>query len=65
LGQTLKNIETGTYRMFRDRLLVDCGSPTDPIEVMLNEQMVLAHLNVGQLHYNSEKSSPRQGDREC
>jgi hypothetical protein len=53
MGQSLKNVETGAYRMFRDRLLVDCGSPTDPIEVMLIEQMALAHLNVGQLHYKA------------
>ena len=29
------------YKLYRDRLLVECGSPTDPIEIMLIEQLAL------------------------
>ncbi len=61
MSQTLKDVEIGAYRLFRDRLVVDCGSPTDPIEVMLIEQLALAHLNVGQLHHKGATA----GSVEC
>ncbi len=41
------------YKLFRDRLLVECGSPIDPIEIMLIEQLALSHLNTGRLHFKS------------
>jgi len=37
------------YRAFLDRIFADAGSPSDPVEVMLLEQLVLAHLRAGQL----------------
>ena len=50
------------YKKFRDRLLADCGSPTDPIEVMLIEQLALAHLNTGRLHHQAGHGrQPRSG----
>ena len=61
LGGTFKDIDMVAYRMFRDRLLFDCGSPTDPIEIMIIEQLALAHLNVGQLHYKAANA----GSTEC
>lgn len=40
-------IDEHAYKAFRDRLIADCGSPSDPIEVMVIEQLALAHLNMG------------------
>jgi hypothetical protein len=42
-------IDERAYKIFRDRLLADCGSPKDPIETMVIEQLALAHLNFGLL----------------
>ena len=36
--------------LYRDRLLADCGNPTDPIEVMIIEQLGLAHFYLGLMH---------------
>ncbi len=47
LSQPFRQIEEKAYRIFRDRLLADCGSPTDPIEVMVIEPLALAHFNFG------------------
>jgi hypothetical protein len=49
MGTVLAGLDVAGYRMFRDRLLVDYGNPTDPVEVMMLEQLALAHLNLGQL----------------
>jgi hypothetical protein len=37
------------YRAFLDRIFAGAGSPTDPVEVMLLQQLVLAHLRAAQL----------------
>lgn len=47
------NLDVGSYKAFRDRLIADCGSPDDPIEIILIEQLMLAHFNTGRLHYRS------------
>ena len=44
-----KGIDAGAYQCYRDRLLADCGGPTDPIEVMIIEQLSLAHFGLGLL----------------
>ncbi len=49
MSPALKNVDLNAYRLFRDRLLADCGSPTDPIEIMIVEQLALAHFNTGLL----------------
>jgi hypothetical protein len=38
------------YKFFCDRLLQDAGNPTDPIEIMMLQQLALAHFRIGQLH---------------
>jgi hypothetical protein len=43
-------VHSSGYVAFRDQLLKDAGSPTDPITRMLLEQMALAHLHIGVLH---------------
>jgi hypothetical protein len=37
------------YRAFLDKIFADAGSPADPVEKMLLEQLVLAHLRAAQL----------------
>jgi hypothetical protein len=44
-----KGIDHRAYKIYRDRLLDDCGGPTDPIEVMIIEQLSLAHFSLGLL----------------
>jgi hypothetical protein len=38
------------YRAYLDLLMKEAGNPTDPIEVMMLEQLVMAHLRIAQLH---------------
>jgi hypothetical protein len=47
MAPTLKGIDFEAYRLYRDRLLSDAGSPTDPVEVMIIEQLGLAHFTMG------------------
>lgn len=41
------------FKKYRDRLLADSGDPSDPIEVMMIEQIALAHMNIGRLMLRS------------
>jgi hypothetical protein len=45
--------DTHAFKEYRDRLLEDCGNPTDPIEVLIIEQIVLAHFNIGRLQFKA------------
>jgi hypothetical protein len=47
LKPVFKEIEGSACRLYRDRLIADCGSPKDPIEVMFIEQMALANFSMG------------------
>jgi hypothetical protein len=47
------NINPAAFKLFRDKLLQDAGNPTDPIEVMLIEQLALAHFHIGRLQVRS------------
>ena len=49
LSQAFKIIDQRAYKIYRDDLLADCGNPTDPIEIMIIEQLALAHFGVGLL----------------
>ena len=51
-----KDIGTAAFKLYRDGLLKQAGSPTDPIEVMLIEQLALAHHRIGQLHVEAEQA---------
>jgi hypothetical protein len=50
MGGVLRKVDTSAFRLFRDNLLIAAGNPSDPIVVMLIEQIALAHLNIGRLH---------------
>jgi hypothetical protein len=56
-GQVFKDVDTVAYKLYRDRLLADCGAPSDPIEVILIEQISMAHLITGYLHTKGLNSS--------
>ena len=45
--------ETGAYRIYLEQLKQDAGNPTDPIEVMLIEQLCMAHWRIAQLHVSA------------
>ena len=49
LSQAFKVIDQRAYKIYRDDLLADCGNPTDPIEIMIIEQLALAHFGLGLL----------------
>ena len=49
MAPALKGVDMRAYQIYRDRLLADCGGPTDPIEVMIIEQLSMAHLSLGLL----------------
>ncbi len=53
MGGIFREADALAFKKYRDRLLIDCGSPHDPIEVMLIEQLALAHLNAGRLHFRA------------
>jgi hypothetical protein len=46
-------INPHAFKVYRDRLLRDAGEPTDPIEVMLIEQIAMAHFHIGRLYMKS------------
>ena len=48
-----KNIDVDTYCEYRNGFLRACGDPQDPIEVLMVEQLLLAHHSIGRLHCQS------------
>ncbi|WP_337174658.1 hypothetical protein [Paludisphaera sp.] len=65
MASVLRQPDLAAYKKFRDKLLADCGGPTDPVEVMLVEQLALAHLNVGRLHYRSATAEGLEEAKVC
>jgi hypothetical protein len=51
-----KDVGTAAFKVYRDGLLREAGSPTDPVEVMLIEQLALAHHRIAQLHVQAEQA---------
>ena len=51
-----EQITANVYIQYRNELLKDCGAPKDPLEVMLIEQLALAHHNIGRLHLRSAQA---------
>lgn len=50
-----KEIGSAAFKVYQDDLLREAGSPTDPVERMLLEQLTLAHHRVAQLHAQAEQ----------
>src|SRR5208282_2876261 len=54
------DISTEAFKQYRKTLLEQAGSPTDPIEIMLIEQIALAHFHIGRLHLKSCSTAQAQ-----
>ena len=48
--------EPAAYQSFRDKFVRDAGDPTDPVEQMLLEQLMLAHHHIGRLHQKAAEA---------
>jgi hypothetical protein len=46
--------------MYRDWLVKASGDPGDPIEVLMIEQIALAHFRIGQLHAKAESAESNE-----
>jgi hypothetical protein len=57
LKSILRDVDTSAYKIYRDRLLVECGNPSDPIEIMIIEQLAFAHLHTSLLHHKASNHS--------
>ena len=53
MAGVFQQMDTYAFKSYRDKLVADCGSPTDPIMVMMIEQIALAHFNIGRLQFRS------------
>jgi hypothetical protein len=56
----LKGVDVEAYQFFRDRMIADAGNPSDPVERMILEQLILAHLNVGLFQYKATNAGTIQ-----
>jgi hypothetical protein len=54
-----KSFDPAAFHAYLDQLMIDTGSPTDPVERILIEQIAMAHLRVGDL---SVLASGARGD---
>jgi hypothetical protein len=52
-GSHGNNLSPDAYTQYLHDVVEDCGSPRDPIERMIVEQLVLAHANIGRLYMKS------------
>jgi len=57
MGPASHGFDVKAFKLYRDNLLERAGSPSDPIEIMLIEQVALAHLSIGRLHSEAAGSS--------
>jgi hypothetical protein len=51
-----KDIGSAAFKVYLDELILEAGQPTDPVEIMLLEQLTLAHHRVAQLHAQAEQA---------
>lgn len=47
-------VGASAFRIALDRLIEEAGNPSDPIEIMLIEQLAFANFRIGQLHVSAE-----------
>jgi hypothetical protein len=55
-----KDMTPGGFKGYLDNLLAESGSPHDPIERMMIEQLALAHHNIGRLQVKSSAVDSHQ-----
>lgn len=49
-------VGASAFRVYLNRLVNQAGNPSDPIEIMMVEQLAMAHHRVAQLHVHVEQS---------
>jgi hypothetical protein len=49
----LSQFSAAGFKVHLERTLADLGNPTDPVERMMIEQLVLAHFRIAQLHVDA------------
>jgi hypothetical protein len=49
----LAQFSAAGFKVHLEQTLADLGNPTDPVERMLIEQLVLAHFRIAQLHVDA------------
>jgi hypothetical protein len=49
MGTKIRGVDPESYILYHERLLADCGNPSDPIEQMLIQQLAQAHFSLGLL----------------
>jgi hypothetical protein len=49
----LAQFSAAGFKVHLERTLADLGNPTDPVERMMTEQLVLAHFRIAQLHVDA------------
>jgi hypothetical protein len=54
---------TDVFKLYVERQLQDCGNPSDPVERMLVEEMLLAHHTVGGCAYEQTWRIPSKRPR--
>ena len=57
LGRVMPQIDLMAFKIYRNQFLFDCGNPTDPIECILIDQIVMAHLITGHLQVKGAHES--------
>lgn len=58
-----KLFDGATYQVYLEDLIKDAGSPTDPVERMMLEQLALAHFRVAQLHTKAGHAQTLEGEK--
>jgi hypothetical protein len=48
---------SAAYKTFLDHFIKDAGSPSDPVETMLLQQLAVAHFRIGQLHIGARHAT--------
>ena len=59
----LGSIDANAFRAFLEQLFRESGSPTDPVERMLLEQIALAHFRLGELYVTAAGAAGNEAIR--
>jgi hypothetical protein len=59
----LAQFSAAGFKVHLEKTLADLGNPTDPVECMMVEQLVLAHFRVAQLHVDAGYCKGAEGTK--
>jgi hypothetical protein len=51
------HVDAAAYKILRDEFIADAGQPADPLEVLMLDQLLWAHHQVGSLHVQASKTN--------